>query len=384
VNIHVDYVPVYNITERRERLQQLLQPYGRIIHITSHHHPTSKINYDGTSLILEVHKEVPNDVQLPRVAQIKGRNILLAWSGSPFCFRCGSGDHIKVQCPLPISYDITMDQHMDTAIMARAFPDPKAPLRKMPKTTRSAPSLAKTMAQSNQQEDGFHLQGSGKKRQRKSRTSLSRAGTDHASESDSALQPVTKKGSRPASQESNIVHATSLIRRENLHSVSDKSSLSSDTHSLGLHKAGDVAPPGHGEVMTPPPNPAAGAADGSSGSAGSTTPVPTGPPGQEVTGDLQESPIIPEPTEEPAPHDKDDTGMDMEGLEYTELEQMELDNPETPEERRAAIITASRKRVAMERNKIRRAMASAAAKAALGSKDTRSSLKGARNSSQKT
>ncbi|KFH63561.1 hypothetical protein MVEG_10970 [Podila verticillata NRRL 6337] len=128
VNIHVDYIPVYNITERRERLQELLQPYGRIIHITSHHHPTSKINYDGTSLILEVHKEAPNDVQLPRVAQIKERNILLAWSGSPFCFRCGSGDHIKVQCPLPISYDITMDQHLITPIMARAFPDPKAPV----------------------------------------------------------------------------------------------------------------------------------------------------------------------------------------------------------------------------------------------------------------
>ena len=382
VNIHVDYIPLYNITERRERLQELLQPYGRIIHITSHHHPTSKINYDGTSLILEVHKEVPNDVQLPRVAQIKGQNILLAWSGSPFCYRCGSGDHIKVQCPLPISYDITMDQPLVTPIMARAFPDPKAPLREIPKTTRSALSLAKTRAQSNQQEDGFRLQGSGKKRQRKSHTSLSHAGTDHASESDSALQPVTKKGSRPASQESNIVNATSLIRRENLPSVSDESSLSSDTHSLGLHKAGAVAhPEDHGEATTPPPNPAAGAADGSGGSAGLTTPAPMGPPGQEVPGGLQESPIAPEPMEEPAPHD---TGTDMEGLEYTELEQMELDDPETPEERRVAIMAASRKRVTMERNKIRRAMATAASKTALGSKDTLSALKGSRNSSQKT
>ncbi|KFH73663.1 hypothetical protein MVEG_00877 [Podila verticillata NRRL 6337] len=328
VNIHVDYIPLYNITERRERLQELLQPYGRIIHITSHHHPTSKINYDGTSLILEVHKEAPNDVQLPRVAQIKGQNILLAWSGSPFCYRCGSGDHIKVQCPLPISYDITMDQPLVTPIMARAFPDPKAPLREIPKTTRSAPSLAKTRAQSNQQEDGFRLQGS-----------------------DSALQPVTKKGSRPASQES-------------------------------LHKAGAVAhPEDHGEATTPPPNPAAGAADGSGGSAGLTTPAPMGPPGQEVPGGLQESPIAPEPMEEPAPHD---TGTDMEGLEYTELEQMELDDPETPEERRVAIMAASRKRVTMERNKIRRAMATAASKTALGSKDTLSALKGSRNSSQKT
>ncbi len=269
--------------------------------------------------------------------------------------------------------------------MARAFPDPKAPLREMPKAARPALSVAKTRAQSDQQEDGFRLQGSGKKRQRKSRASLSRAETDHASESDTALQPVTKKGSCPASEESNIVNATSLIRRENSHCVSDESPLSSDTHSLGLHKAGDVAPPeAHGEAMTPPPNPAAGAADGSGGSAGLTTPAPTGPPVQEVTGDLQEPPIIPEPTEEPAPHDKDNTGTDMEGPEHTELEQMELEDPETTEARRAAINAASRKRMTSERNKVRRAVATAAAKAALGSKDMRSSLKGGLNSPRKT
>lgn len=381
VTIQVDYIPVYNITERRELLQELFQPFGRIIHITSHHHPTSKINFDGTSFILEVHKEAPNDIQLPRVAQVKGSNILFAWTGSPFCFRCGSGDHIKLQCPLPLNYDITTDQHLDTPVMARAFPDPKAPLREMPKpkSTRNASSLAKTSAQNSLQEDGFQLQGSGKKRNRKARISSSRVETDHASESDSALQPATKKGPRPLSQESNIVDATALIRRKNSHSVADGNSSLSAPNSLGPQHAGATPSPVEtGEVVTPPSNLPVDATDNSDGSAGVTTPPPGGPPREEMPGALQEEP---EDHEDKTTNAQQDESMD--GVEYTTIEQMELDNPETSIERRAEIKAECKKRMHAARQRIRKA-AAASTKATANSKDPLTGLRsGINNTSRK-
>ncbi|KAG0008624.1 hypothetical protein BGZ81_003983, partial [Podila clonocystis] len=153
-----------------------------------------------------------------------------------------------------------------------------------------------------------------------------------------------------------------------------------------LHKAGDVdSPEVAGEASAPPPNPAVDAADGSGGLAGSTTPAPTELIVQEVSGDPQELHSVPKPSEDPAPLNGVNTTADMDGLEYTTSEQMELDDPETSEERRAAIKAESRKRLLAARTKARRAAATAAAaKAASGSKDSLAALKGGLITTRKT
>ncbi|KAG0009406.1 hypothetical protein BGZ82_004044, partial [Podila clonocystis] len=160
VTIRTDYIPIHIIEERRECLQALFGPYGKIIHITSHHHAISRLNNQATTFILEVQKDAPEDLMIPRVAAIKGCNVLFSWTGAQFCFRCGLSDHIKIQCPLPMSFDFSKEEALEAPIMARAFPDPHAPLRKVPKKSEATVSLAKTAASNDLLLDGFQTQRS--------------------------------------------------------------------------------------------------------------------------------------------------------------------------------------------------------------------------------
>lgn len=354
ITIRTDYIPIHRIAERRERLQELFAPFGNIIHIASQRHTVSKLNNQATIFTLEVNKESPEDLLIPRVAPIKGCNVLFSWSGSQFCFRCGSPDHLKVQCPLPLNYDLAKEDTVNTPILARAFPDPKAPLRKVykTKTSEESVSVAKTAASNDLLTDGFREQRSGKKRRKKTPNSLLRAESDHASESDSVQQPATKKGPHLSSKESSIVDDTVLIRRRNSHSVADVPTPMSAPLPLGLQNADNTsAPELSGEAVLPPPNPSVDVAGESGGMAGLTTPVPGGPQMQEAPGDSYESPGSSESKETPQPTpsnssnpqplnmdpEHDNEQIDMDGIEYTEAEQRELNDPNTTQERKNEI-----------------------------------------------
>ncbi|KAI8595881.1 hypothetical protein EDD21DRAFT_420209 [Dissophora ornata] len=165
--------------------------------------------------------EAPSDFLLPRVAAIKGCNVLFSWSGSNFCYRCGKGDHLKAQCPKPRDYLLHEQAALKEPIWGHAFPDPDAPLR-LPRTKVDPTPLARVPASLDKQGPGHDAGKNGKKRNRnQGRPSLSISDAVTASDSDSGEKPLAKRGPGHHTKESNLAHAGGPIGMENSHSVAD-------------------------------------------------------------------------------------------------------------------------------------------------------------------
>ncbi|KAF8924657.1 hypothetical protein BGZ58_001578 [Dissophora ornata] len=219
-----DYsLPVFPVIRsvRHDLLHKLFKDCGKIIHFTTRCNNKSKLNRAYSRFVLELLPEAPSDFLLPRVAAIKGCNVLFSWSGSNFCYRCGKGDHLKAQCPKPRDYLLHEQAALKEPIWGHAFPDPDAPLR-LPRTKVDPTPLARVPASLDKQGPGHDAGKNGKKRNRnQGRPSLSISDAVTASDSDSGEKPLAKRGPGHHTKESNLAHAGGPIGMENSHSVAD-------------------------------------------------------------------------------------------------------------------------------------------------------------------
>ncbi|KAF9579051.1 hypothetical protein BGW38_004859 [Lunasporangiospora selenospora] len=201
IKIRVDEMTTWDIEERRELLQELFQPYGKILHINAQY--MGGIMLDSMEFILEVPRDSPKDLRIPRVAALEGSNTMFAWEGTPFCYKCGREDHTKPQCPMPWGFDLQLAPPLETPLLARAFPDLSAPPR--PHTPKTANKVAartsakqKATANNNAKNSEWNLVDRSRKRGRD--TSLG-GGATSASDGESS-SPPKKIPPRPLPKES--------------------------------------------------------------------------------------------------------------------------------------------------------------------------------------
>ena len=377
ITITAENIPIGDIGLRLQLLREIFASSGKIIHFSTSVNTESKLYRAATKFILEVRHDADVDFEIPRAAAVNGCNVLFAWSGSPFCYRCAKGDHVKNQCPKPHDFALWKQPPLESPIMGRAFTDPNAPLRepKGKKRKMSPPGKSESKKPSVQKADP--LPARGKKTKSQDQPSSGASSSSHASGKSAEGVSTPKKGPGLPPKESTIAHDNESIGRENQTRAADVPS-SSATQNLGRQEAeygGTTVP----HVVTPnsPSNPPVDATDGSDGSASRTTPPQTLRPEEETTESNSNGTVTPEGTENKTPGDtaqqqnagneqqedeshdmSEDEGdseydedldmeysdggesdssyyenEDMEGIELTAEEEAELNDPNTPHER---------------------------------------------------
>ncbi|KAI1314706.1 hypothetical protein EDD11_001875 [Mortierella claussenii] len=152
VKIRVDRINLLQSQEEQiEAINEIFGAYGRIIHMNSHYArgstnrpflPIPLVSYPvivswpfllfvsprsvtitpSLDFTLEIPKDSPKNILIPRVAQVKGTNTLFHWHGPQYCYRCGEENHIKQDCPKPAEFELMSAP--DVNILAPAFLTP--------------------------------------------------------------------------------------------------------------------------------------------------------------------------------------------------------------------------------------------------------------------
>ncbi|KAF9572950.1 hypothetical protein BGW38_008471 [Lunasporangiospora selenospora] len=200
IHIKADRLPFFDSNKRLALLEDIFHPFGKILHTNSHFYGGRKLS--SMEFILEVPMGSSEDMLLPRVVSARGHNILFSWSGVPFCFKCGEGTHTKIQCGKPADFRIEQAPTIKEPIMARAFADPKAPLRDLSKRAQPPKTQPKSQVDSTRVTEKSKSEWElVKKTKKRSRNTLSAGSAPSASDSDTP-QPRRKIAPRPPVEES--------------------------------------------------------------------------------------------------------------------------------------------------------------------------------------
>ncbi|KAK3836039.1 MAG: hypothetical protein JOS17DRAFT_788121 [Linnemannia elongata] len=198
IKIRAEYSPLQG-GNGAKLAQDVFGSYGKIILVNQHYMHGSSIQSLSFDFVLEIAHPAPKNLLIPRVAIVNDINVLFTWSGSKFCFRCGDGSHTKIQCPKPLDFNLAGVAALEEPIMARAFPDPDAPLRepvKRNETPKTVPAAPKQTPNAGQE---WSVAGQGRNKKR-GRVASSGGGVTSASDSDSSKPPPRKQA--PPNQES--------------------------------------------------------------------------------------------------------------------------------------------------------------------------------------
>ncbi|KAG0200259.1 hypothetical protein BGX33_011123, partial [Mortierella sp. NVP41] len=180
LQIRADFLGCSSIAERQEELKELFKPFGNIVHFQFFYFTNSDGLMGSMEFILDIPLSSSRDLMLPRVKYLFGYNAMFSWAGNPFCFRCGSSDHTKVECPRPHSYSIADDLPFDKPLMARAFPDLEAYSRQ---SQHPRP----------QSKDEWTIVGTNNKRDRSTRNKSNESGSENDTSGSSPTQSRTSK-----------------------------------------------------------------------------------------------------------------------------------------------------------------------------------------------
>ena len=191
LKIRAEYTPLQS-GDSAKLAQDVFGSFGKIILVNQHYMHGTSIQSLSFDFVLEIDHSAPKEMVIPRVAAVDSMNVLFTWSGSKFCFRCGEGSHTKIQCPKPLDFNLSSAAALEEPIMARAFPDPDAPLREPPKknvTFKTGPAAPKQVPNA---DPAWTVAGQGKNNKR-GRNASSGGGITSASDSDSPHHPPRKQ-----------------------------------------------------------------------------------------------------------------------------------------------------------------------------------------------
>jgi hypothetical protein len=132
IKIRAENTPI-GLVDYKEFAQKIFGSYGKILLVNQHFVAGTTVSLSSFDFILEIPFGTSQDLMIPRVAAIDNVNTVFSWSSSKFCYRCGEGSHSKLECPKPLDFYLASAAPVEEPIMARAFPDPEAPLRALPK-----------------------------------------------------------------------------------------------------------------------------------------------------------------------------------------------------------------------------------------------------------
>ncbi|KAF8934177.1 hypothetical protein BGZ47_010468, partial [Haplosporangium gracile] len=135
IKIRAEETPV-STKDCKELANNVFGSFGKVILVKKHYVAGTTVRLSSFDFILEIPHSASKDLLIPRVAAVDSVNVLFSWSGSKFCYRCGEESHSKIQCPKPLDFNLALTPALEEPMMARAFPDPAAPLRE---TTKKAP-----------------------------------------------------------------------------------------------------------------------------------------------------------------------------------------------------------------------------------------------------
>lgn len=241
LNIRSDFITVSNVVNRRKALEELFAPYGKIIYQANYRDHEFNQLRAHTHFTLEVRRDAPEDLEIPRVAKVGDTNALFAWGGVPFCYRCGHGDHLKAQCPQPHDYAVWDQLDFLKPIMARAFPPKNAPPRVwVPKQKKknTASSDMKT-GRNKDENDGFTVQKNKRYRggQPISSGSTPAAPAGSGSESEDS-RPLKKKDYKQQNKENHPNPHLPVLEKEDSLGAADDRGSSSVSHQYGQQPGG--------------------------------------------------------------------------------------------------------------------------------------------------
>ncbi|KAG0052982.1 hypothetical protein BGZ90_006327, partial [Linnemannia elongata] len=190
LKIRAEYTPLQS-DDGAKIAEDVFGPFGKIILVNHHYMHGSSIRSRSFDFVLEIPHSSPQDLLIPRVALVDTMNVLFSWSGSKFCYRCGEGSHTKPQCPKPLDFNLATTAALGEPIMARALPDPDAPLREPIKKNGPLMTGSTTPKQVSFTETEWQMAGRGKNK--RSRNASSGGGNTSASDSDSPKPPPRKQ-----------------------------------------------------------------------------------------------------------------------------------------------------------------------------------------------
>ena len=193
IKIRAEGIPI-SLLDYEELAQKVFGSYGRVLLVNEHFISGTKLANTSFDFILEIPFGSPQDLMIPRVAAIGHTNVLFSWSGSKFCYRCGDGSHTKLQCPKPLDFHLGSVAPLEEPLMARAFPDPEAPLREPAKKIP-------TPKQVSPPSESEWTEVSRKNTKKRDRKASSGGRVSSASECDSAKPPPRKLVSKPKGSE---------------------------------------------------------------------------------------------------------------------------------------------------------------------------------------
>jgi hypothetical protein len=226
VKIRVEHMVAAGPDDRTKLIEETFGAYGKVVHTTYHYWKGSRrALMPSFEFVLEVPETASKDLEIPRVASLLGTNHLFTWGGSPFCYRCGQGNHTKQNCPKPADFNLTLSPPVALPLMARAFPDtaihipsslPSSPATRPPpaKPSRAEHTATSTTTPAPTQEQNWNTVRRWNKRKAsgQSTTSTQRskqtdnktsspAATFSASDSEPEVRPTKKPTPTPRSEE---------------------------------------------------------------------------------------------------------------------------------------------------------------------------------------
>ncbi|KAK5827446.1 hypothetical protein F5H01DRAFT_331492 [Linnemannia elongata] len=190
LKIRAEYTPLQS-DDGAKIAEDVFGPFGKVMLVNHHYMHGSSIRSRSFDFVLEIPHSSPQDLLIPRVALVDTMNVLFSWSGSKFCYRCGEGSHTKPQCPKPLDFNLATTAALGEPIMARALPDPDAPLREPIKKNAPFMTGSATPKQVSFTETEWQMAGRGKNK--RSRNASSGGGNTSASDSDSPKPPPRKQ-----------------------------------------------------------------------------------------------------------------------------------------------------------------------------------------------
>ena len=214
-------------TERQQYLQSTFDKAGVIRHIDFQvvQSGSSTMATPIVDFVLDITHPQPDQIWIPRLANIEGINCLFTWSNmGEICYQCGADDHVKSRCTQQENY--TRAPAIPAPQYSRAFsPTAPKPPKEATASTNECPSVnyGTSRASTFSSPPSSQLTGEWQTQGRKSKTAVKRP--TQSTSSDTEKPPATD----PSTKKSKTTHKRNIVKAKAPSTADQKGKAPKDT-----------------------------------------------------------------------------------------------------------------------------------------------------------